>query len=168
MTKKLTNITADKLRELLAYDPETGRFTWRIAPRGHKAGSVAGCLDSYGYVVIRIDGANRKAHRLAWLHIHGENPDGQIDHINGKRDDNRMANLRIVTMQENQHNRLTAHRSSQTGMLGVSPKRGRWRAQIKVDGKKLHLGMFDTPEEAHAAYLEAKRKHHPTSQGGSQ
>ena len=166
MTKKLTEITADKLRELLDYDPDTGRFTWRIAPRGHRAGSIAGCLDSYGYVVIRIDGANRKAHRLAWQHTYGTLPDGQIDHINCDRADNRIANLRVVTAQENQHNQRDARRGNQAGLLGVSPKRGRWRSQIKVDGKKLHLGMFDTPEEAHAAYLEAKRKHHPTSQGG--
>lgn len=62
MTKKRAEITADKVRELLNYDRATGVFTWRVAPRGHKAGSIAGCLDSYGYVVIRIDGANRKAH----------------------------------------------------------------------------------------------------------
>lgn len=162
MTKKLTEITAEQLRELLDYDPESGRFTWRVALPGQKAGSPAGCLDSYGYVVIRIDGANRKAHRLAWLIAYGEWPDDQIDHINGDRSDNRIANLRSLTNQGNQQNRRTAHRGNSSGLLGVSPKRGKWRAQIKVDGKKRHLGLFDTPEAAHAAYLEAKRKLHPT------
>lgn len=165
MTKKLTEITAEQLRELLVYDPETGRFTWRVALPGQKAGSPAGCLDSYGYVVIRINGANRKAHRLAWLHTYGTLPDGQVDHINRERADNRIANLRSATVQENQHNQSDARRGNKAGLLGVSPKRGKWRAQIKVDGKKLHIGTFDTPEAAHEAYLEAKRKLHPTSGG---
>jgi hypothetical protein len=162
MTEQRAALTAEQVRELLDYDPETGRFTWRIAPRGHKAGSQAGCIDSYGYVVIRIAGAGHKAHRLAWLIAYGEWPDDQIDHINGERSDNRIANLRSLTNQGNQQNRRTAHRGNSSGLLGVSPKRGKWRAQIKVDGEKRHIGMFDTPEAAHAAYLEAKRKLHPT------
>ena len=160
MTKKLTEITAENLREILDYNRDTGVFTWRIAPRGHCAGAVAGCLDSHGYVVIRVAGANRKAHRLAWLHTHGELPDGQVDHINGKRSDNRLANLRVVTGQENQHNRRTAQTNGTSGFLGASLQRGRWRAQIKVDGKKIHIGSFDTAEEAHQAYLVAKRERH--------
>ena len=162
MTEQRAALTAEQVRELLDYNPETGRFTWRIAPRGHKAGSQAGCTDSYGYVVIRTAGAGHKAHRLAWLIAYGEWPDDQVDHINGDRSDNRIANLRSLTNQGNQQNRRTAHRGIRSGLLGVSPKRGKWRAQIKVDGKKRHLGLFDTPEAAHAAYLEAKRKLHPT------
>lgn len=157
-------ITAERLREILEYNPKTGIFTWLTSTRRRSLGKVAGCQDSYGYVVIRINRSNHKAHRLAWLYLHGEWPEGQIDHINGVKSDNRIANLRCVTPLENSHNLFSAPRHSKTGLLGVSSKRGKWRAQIRVDGGKVHIGTFETPEEAHAAYLEAKRIHHPTSQ----
>ena len=161
MTEQRAALTAEQVRELLDYDPETGRFTWRIAPRGHKAGSQAGCIDSYGYVVIRIAGAGHKAHRLAWLIAYGEWPDDQIDHINGDRSDNRIANLRDVSTQINQQNQRRARTNNRSsGLLGVTRKRGRWQAQIETNGKNVFLGCYSTKEDAHSAYLKAKRQRH--------
>jgi hypothetical protein len=87
-----------------------------------------------------------------------------LDHINGVRDDNRIANLRCVSASDNLNNQRTPHTNNKSGYLGVSPFRGKWRAVIQIEGKQVHLGVFDTPEEAHHAYIEAKRTHHQTNQ----
>lgn len=160
MTEQRAALTAEQVRELLDYNPETGRFTWRIAPRGHKAGSQAGCIDSYGYVVIRIAGAGHKAHRLAWLIAYGEWPDDQVDHINGDRSDNRIANLRDVSRLTNRQNMRRAQADNRSGLLGVSLTNNRCKASIRSGGKNHHLGYFASPEAAHAAYVAAKRQTH--------
>ncbi len=156
-------LTIERLRELLAYDAETGVFTWAI-DRGdcYKAGSIAGSVDFQGYRVIQMDGKKHKAHRLAWLYVHGHWPDPQVDHINGIRTDNRIVNLRIVSNAENQQNQRKAHRSSSSGLLGAyKHPDGKWMASIKVGGKQRHIGLFHTAQEAHEAYLRAKAELHP-------
>lgn len=157
----MTDLTVERLRELLDYDPDTGLFTWRVrTSKCVTVGAIAGCLDK-GYLRIQIDRRLHLAHRLAWLYITGDWPPAQIDHINGIRDDNRIANLRAATRAENMHNRRKPHSNTTSGYLGVSRYRGKFMAQIKLDGKSKFLGLFDTPEEAHAVYLEAKRRLHP-------
>jgi hypothetical protein len=102
------------------------------------------------------------AHRLAWVLAHGENPpaDKQIDHINKKRDDNRLSNLRLASGTENRINGRLSPRNS-TGMRGVYPMRGRYAARIKcLDGRRHFLGSFDTPEQAHHAYMKAAKALH--------
>ena len=154
-------LTADRVREVLAYDPETGQFTWRVrtGPRG-VVGARAGTTDLRGYRRIDIDGCTYWAHRLAWLHVHGTWPEVEIDHINGDRADNRIVNLRSVPRGVNQQNLRRAHKNNRSGLLGVSKWRNRWGARIKVDGVQTWLGVFDTPQEAHEAYLAAKRQMH--------
>lgn len=160
--KKEDKLTAERLRELLHYDPETGRFTRRVTRPGRsaKAGSVAGHVNQRGYWVIWI-GCNWMAHRLAWLYVHGAWPDGHIDHINQDKADNRMENLRLVTHAENMQNR-PHQRNNVSGFKGVAPCRrtGRWQALICSNNKQIHLGFFDTPELAHAAYCEAAARLH--------
>jgi hypothetical protein len=157
------DLTAGRLRELLDYDPGTGVFRWR-ANRGRvRAGGVAGSLSVSGYLKARVDGRSHWAHRLAWLYVHGEWPRGGIDHINGDRSDNRIGNLRDVPQRINAQNRRTARRdNTSSGLLGVDwhAHRQRWRARIRLRGGRLDLGHFDTPEAAHAAYVEAKRRLH--------
>jgi hypothetical protein len=92
------------------------------------------------------------AHRLAWLHVHGRHPDGHIDHINGDKTDNRIANLRECSAGENIRNQPCR---AACGFKGVRPNKKRWSARIRVNNRKYHLGTFDTPEEAGAAYDEA-------------
>lgn len=155
-------ITADELRRLLAYDPDTGVFVWMVRPaRRVTVGAVAGCTDAKGYRSIQIDGTQYYAHRLAWLHVHGVLPVADIDHINGDRSDNRMCNLRAATRVENSANR-GANRNNTSGHKGVSwHKRDlKWRAKIAVGGIHRHLGYFDTAKEAHAAYCEAAKNIH--------
>lgn len=158
-----TELTAERLREVLDYNPETGVFTWRVS-NGKRAvaGQLAGGISRNGYVRISIDDARHYAHRLAWLYVHGVWPKGQIDHINGAKTDNRIANLREATNAQNGQNRRTARADSQSGLIGVylHPISGRWGAEIVRDGQKHSLGYFDTPEAAHAAYLAAKRELH--------
>lgn len=154
--------TAARVRELFFYDAETGVFT-RIVPISERdpAGKVAGSLQTQGYQQIRVDGGRYLAHRLAWLYVHGEWPKGVIDHINGIPLDNRIANLREADIQINAQNLHKARSDSLTGIQGITKVWNRWRAQIHIDGSSRYLGSFATPEEAHAAYVAAKREIHP-------
>lgn len=156
------NITAELIRERLNYDRETGIFTWRTAPKKSKAkiGAAAGSHDVAGYLQLNIGGNVLKVHRLAWLHVHGEWPAGDIDHINGVRDDNRLCNLRVVTNAINCQNKRAPLPANKSGFLGVSWNAGAWRASVQLNGRQHHVGRFKSPEEAHQAYLEAKRRLH--------
>lgn len=149
-------VTLERLREALSYEPTTGVFTWRV---GCRAGTEAGTR-SNGYVAITIDQCIYRAHRLAWFYAHGVWPTHQIDHINGRRSDNRLANLREVTNSLNQQNQSGPQAGNSTGYLGVFQRGNRFEASITADGRYTYLGLFPTAEAAHAAYAEAKRKQH--------
>jgi hypothetical protein len=148
------------------YTPETGELAWRVDPPRKKGfvGRVVGTRVSAGYLSVCIDGTTYLAHRLAWLHTHGRWPDGQIDHVNGDRTDNRLSNLRDVEQRVNLQNRRTVRGSKKSSaLLGVFPapsKKNPWASSIRVDRKKVHIGVFPTEEAAHAAYVEAKRRLH--------
>jgi hypothetical protein len=146
------DLTADELRALLHYDPLTGEFVWAARPRsGVKAGQPAGNKSPL-YHRIRINRIEYKAHRLAWLYVHGRWPTGVIDHINGDKLDNRLANLRECSQSENLANR-THQKNSKSGMKGVGKLKGHdlWRATLCGQ----HLGTFKTAEEAASAYRAA-------------
>lgn len=151
-------ITYDRLKELLCYSPKTGEFTWKVAAsRRVKPGTVAG-RESNGYIQIQLDGIRYYAHRLAWLHQYGKMPEQDIDHVNQKRADNRISNLREVNKSENMQNQSVKGRNTKSGLLGVSPHQGKFLARIVSKGIKHHIGCYDTAEEAHKAYLSAKQK----------
>lgn len=156
------SIIQERLKELFFYNPITGVFVRLVdAPRA-RAGSLAGIKATcHGYAKIRLDGKQYLAHRLAWLYQFGTFPNGEIDHINGVRNDNRIVNLRVANKSENQQNLKRARCNSVTGLLGVTKCRGLYRATIGINGKVHFLGRYETPEEAHNAYLLAKRCKHP-------
>jgi len=154
-------ITAEKLRDSLDYDPQTGIFKWAKSKRNGWAGREAGWVDKDGYRHIRICNALHPAHRLAWLYMTGAWPsNGFIDHKNLVPSDNRWVNLRNVTKRTNQENRRRPGKGNKAGFLGVSPNGKRWMATINSRGTHYYLGTFDTPEEAHGVYVEAKRELH--------
>ena len=144
-------ITHSLLIEKLQYFPETGIFVW------NKNGDVAGYPKSNGYMQVRIDGKYYLLHRLAWMYIHGEFPNGDIDHINRVRNDNRLNNLRVVNRCENQQNR-SIQINNTSGVTGViySKKYGTWRARIKANNTYCHLGSFKTFEDAVFARKQAE------------
>lgn len=153
-------VTKARLEELLTYDSETGVFTWLISHGRAKVGSTAGC-DCRGYVVIRVDGILYRAHRLAWLYSYGTWPDGEIDHKNRDKSDNRLSNLRVASSRENKQN-CGIKRSNKSGASGVwfDRERGKWQATIRANGKRLHLGRYLTASEAAEARLTAEKKYH--------
>ena len=155
-------LSAERLREVLDYDRDTGIFRWRVSPQGRvAAGSRAGSFDRYGYRHITICKTMYLEHRLVWLYLYGSWPYGGIDHVNLDKADNRINNLRVATRSQNHANRR-AYKSGRSGFKGASYHKrvGRWQAQIQKD-KKLHcLGYFGTAEEAHAAYCEAAERLH--------
>jgi len=156
-------ISLERAREVLDYDPLTGIFKWKITLGVNaKAGGTAG-TNSNTYRAIRVDGTIYRAHRLAWFMAHGYWPN-KIDHRNGRGTDNRIENLRDVTVTQNAQNMRKAHKDSTSGLLGVSWSKyhGKWRAQIAYGGKNRFIGMFDNPEEAYQAYLLVKRQQHET------
>jgi hypothetical protein len=154
------DLTAARLRELLSYDPDTGQFIWLVKRGKARLGMSAGTNHVRGYRCIFIQGKNYLAHRLAWLWVHGAWPDQQIDHINGDRLDNRMANLRQVTNAINSQNRRRANKNNSSGRLGVSQNANGFLSLIRIDGNLIRIGLYETADEAHAAYLQAKRQHH--------
>lgn len=151
-------LTAERLRYLFRYNPETGQF-WRRHPHaGYNINREAGHVrKGMQYREIRVDQKLYLAHRLAWLYMTGEWPTDEIDHIDMDHGNNRWANLRAANRQQNQAN---TRARSPLGLKGVSKKRGRYRARISVGKQEIWLGMFDTPEEAHAAYRAAAEKIH--------
>ncbi|MBY4947045.1 HNH endonuclease [Cupriavidus respiraculi] len=151
-------LTVEDVRALLHYDADTGEFTW---VSGHKVGLPAGTSHGRGYLSIGVKGRRYLAHRLAWFYVHGRWPAAHIDHQNGDRSDNRLANLRECDNTENQQNRAK-QRTNTSGATGVSwhRKMAKWQAKITVKGKRLWLGAFATIDEARSAYLEAKAKFH--------
>jgi hypothetical protein len=159
-------LSDQRLRDLLQYDPETGVFTW-VADTGRwgriKAGTRAGSHNNDGYVAIQIGGKKYCAHRLAWYLMTGAWPTDEIDHINGIRADNSWVNLREASRSFNAQNQRRPTQYNQNGFLGVSFSkcRKKWQAAITTNGKTCWLGYFNTPEDAHASYLEAKREQHP-------
>jgi hypothetical protein len=167
--------TADVIREWLSYDPETGEFRWRQNNQRSRAwntryaGKVAGAARADGYVRLGIGGGRYLAHRIAWVWMTGGHPESHIDHINGNPSDNRFANLREATRSQNQQNR-GLHARNSSGFAGVSwfRRHRKWRADIMHERKAFHLGRFDSPEDAHKAYLAAKARLHsfqPTLRG---
>lgn len=146
---------AQELLSLYVYEPETGLIK-------NKRGKTLGYMTHAGYIRIGYKKKGYQAHRLAWLFTHGKWPKDQIDHINHNRADNRIVNLREADGALNMMNMSGPRRSNRTGLLGVSaPIYGRYRASIFRGRKKIDLGTYSTPEEAHAAYLEAKLAYHP-------
>lgn len=159
----MTSLTQARLRELLHYDPDTGLFTWRVdRPPRAKAGDSPQSPTKRGYLRASIAGRLHYLHRLAWLYVHGVWPTGVIDHVNGNPSDNRIENLRDVSHAVNLQNLRKARSDSTTGLIGAQPAgaTGRYVARIYVDNRNLSLGRFDSAEEAHSAYLIAKRKLH--------
>lgn len=152
-------LSRNDLMELLDYDPTTGIFVWKVRTSDRiRIGNVAGSFRS-GYRIIRIKGSIYHAHRIAWLFVHGTWPSHDIDHINLVRDDNRISNLREATRSENLRN-VAIRDINKSGLKGVSSNKRQYMARICVHGKTFYLGTFDTPEEAHAAYVAASLEHH--------
>jgi len=143
-------ITQERLKELLDYDPISGIFTRK------KDGKIVGRLNENGYVIINVDGILFRSHRLAWLYVYGGIVPFPLDHIDGNKENNSINNLRSCTQSQNQAN-IPLSKNSTSGLKGVwydKPKK-KWKAGIKKDNKKYHLGYYLTKEEAHEAYCKA-------------
>jgi hypothetical protein len=155
----MNNFDFNNLRQSFTYDCGSGVLT---RTRTNKA---ANSMDVHGYVVVFFNGKIYKAHRLIWAIVHGELPKGHIDHINGNRSDNRIQNLRVVTQQQNSHNQQNINKRNKSGFRGVcwNRKSSKWQASISVNSKTIYIGVFSTPENAHLAYLNAKKVYHPSS-----
>lgn len=172
---KVDSITPEALRQLLRYEPETGKLYWKPRPaelfkdkRSHGAWNARYAekealtsTDGYGYRRGCVFDRGYQAHRVIWAIHYGEWPDGHIDHINGDPTDNRAANLRPATVSQNLFNK-PKYKNNASGFKGVhlDKRTGRWRAQITAYGKRETVGTFNTPEAAHAAYCEAAEKFH--------
>jgi hypothetical protein len=166
------SIPISYLSECLAYAPETGKLRWRERPRSHFIDDVAqkkwntrwarteaGQITAWGYrlISINVDGTRCSiyGHRAAWALTTGEYPHCEIDHRDHNRANNRFDNLREATHAENHQNRKPTRGTT------YERRTGRYFARIHVGDKTIHLGTFDTEEDAHQAYLAAKAKYHP-------
>ncbi len=146
-------------RRRLVYDPSSGDLAWAAVPENRFAGQTAGCRRASGYIQISLGGRVHRAHRLIWLMTYGSMPADEIDHINGRRDDNRLSNLRAASHAENARNRCVS-RTNRLGQRGVvfDARHGRYEANIYHLGKRIYLGRFATKTAAAAVYADRARE----------
>lgn len=179
----MKEIDPSQIARLLSYDPDTGTLVWKKRPdsdfaagsrqsqsqcahnwNARYAGTIAGNITPRGYSQVGLLGRLFKAHRLAWCIYYGDWPSAQIDHINGNKCDNRIANLRDVSQTENCRNTAMS-KNNTSGLRGVYWKAAinKWTASICIDGKQRHIGVYTSKDEAHAARVEAERScgYHP-------
>jgi HNH endonuclease len=171
-----SNIDPKVLQALVRYDPVTGELFWlpRTIDRfdgkwperqmnawNSRCAGKGAARQGNGRLSIKIFGETFFAHRVAWAVHYGSWPDGEIDHISGYATDNRLANLRCVTRQENNKNRGMATNNT-SGVMGVNwyDRRKCWRAFIKISGKSQHLGHFKNFDDAVAARKLAETNLH--------
>jgi hypothetical protein len=148
---------------VLDYDPETGIFRWKKPTSNRvRVGDESGRWDSKGGRCVAVGGVRYLAHRLAWFYVHGKWPKEEIDHINGIPSDNRLANLREASkFQNTQNSRIRSHNTTgYKGIVKYQHDKNRFVAVIRAFNKVHHLGIFDTPLEAHLAYVEASKIYH--------
>lgn len=160
-------LTSGYLKSLLRYEPDTGNFYWIKHRKGANKKKPAGCISkAHGYRSICIDGIWHRAHRLAWFYMNGSWPDGEIDHADRVRGNNAWGNLRLATHQQNCIN-TNVRRTNKSGSTGVSwdDSRGKWLAQIRIDGKKKNLGRYLTKEQAIEAWVAAAQTSFPEFRG---
>jgi len=158
----MKTIEQELLKEILNYDSKTGIFTWKIKPALQiKIGDIAGSKVSRGYIHLAIKNKDYKAHRLAWIYMYGQIPEGYtIDHINGVCHDNRIENLRISPSQVEQGQNKKVFKNNTSGYTGVGKSHNKWQARIMLNRKSISLGYFDTPEAANDARIKAKAELH--------
>lgn len=158
--------TQDFLREWFSYEPATGFFRWKKEPNQkggpRRMGRVAGTVRDDGYIYISVHGFGRlAAHRLAWVFVHGGNiNDTEIDHADTNTSNNAIGNLRLATHSRQRQN-TTIRSDNRCGLKGAQyhPHSKKWRSRITVDSRRILLGYFETPEDAHAAYVSAANEH---------
>lgn len=154
------NDIIDKLKQELNYDPETGLFTWARIGIGRPRSKKAGSRKPDGYIVIRVMGYQISGHRLAWAFTYGSFPEKYLDHINGNPEDNRIENLRLASPSQNISN-SRLRQDNPTGVKGVRRKpNGRWHARIKHNYREIHIGVYDTLEDARDAIQKARESLH--------
>lgn len=148
-------LTQHELKKVIHYCPKTGVFT-RL-----KHGKKIGHVNDKGYLLISVKNKRHRAHRLAWLYVTGQTPNNQIDHINMDRLDNRFVNLRECSNQENNCNGKKKSNNT-SGFKGVhfNNQCKKWQARSRVDGKRIHIGLYETAEQAGNAYADFVKVHH--------
>lgn len=156
------DVAIDVLKEWLSYDPDSGILRWnKRRARCVWVGDPAGSLTSFGYLRVSIDGRRYACHRIAWAMTYGCWPQGDLDHINGNRSDNRIVNLRQATRAQNCQNRKRCSLNT-SGVKGVSwwTRQKKWRAHIRANGRPHLLGAYSCFGRAIKAYREAARELH--------
>jgi hypothetical protein len=155
-------LTQDQLKSQLDYNPKTGIFTRKIHLSNFTKNTKTVGYYRNGYHCISVFNKKYASHRLAWLYMTGSWPKNHIDHIDGNKSNNIFLNLRDVTNAENHQNIFKANLNNKTKLLGVM-KQGKsesYQARIRHNYKTYCLGTYSTPEEAHLAYVKAKRLIH--------
>lgn len=154
----LKGVDVAVIRSRLVYDRATGTFTHQNCKYPSYNGCPAGSFNSYGYRVIKIGGKYLLAHQIVWLLETGSAPDRPLDHIDGDKANNRFDNLRLATAAQNGANRKPGS-NAPFGVKGVTLEKGRFRARIKVNGRKIQVGVFSSVDEASQAYNEAAKRY---------
>ncbi|MBR8479452.1 HNH endonuclease [Burkholderia cenocepacia] len=152
----------ERLKQFVAYDPETGRFHWLRNKARAKAGDEVGWIDEFGHRRMKFDGKMLLLHVVAWEMHNGPVPEGlEVDHRDGNPANNVLTNLRVATRSQNMQN-MKMRASNKSGVKGVNwnKNHGRFQVQICLNRKKHHGGYFDTIEEAAVRVRELRAQVH--------